>query len=687
MAPPTIVKKQRYPTGNIPKHLYRWSVGFAEAETIQTSSIFQWNLSASGTNEYYLSLNGGGDPKPTLTSGTILNPQIRFEDGGNVGNNDLIFMSGGTLGSLAEYGSAFGDNDTLGYDTWYVRLPSGAAPPDNTAVVEWDESLTNSGDLQDCTIEWRFTQSPAGWKSKWRTYNDPIINGTIDLATETWTATKTSRIQGTSFSAILDPGDYTIQARVTNTGGEQTTVEWSVTVVAETRTKAVVDSGGGGDYTTLGAALTAGEDWIEVAGGHSETYGAGIGVNFGGFNTVDTVVEWDGTGDRPTFLKNSVTGDRFWSFNANDDITFYGLRFEATGTTNTAQIAIIAQGCQGLAFVDCDCAPGSTPSTDLIGFFLQQKSATSGQGYRRTDSLLFLSCGDGSQTIEDYWLSPDNDPFPEKHVHLIGCNLGRSPSEQVVRFNKLYTNGLMLSTAITMDGNDSIRIGDCNAMTVHSCTFTSPLYIGAFVNRPIYPFRVRISGNLGTRSSSGSGLATINIADNGKHTTIVNNALSVTDNVKAIGGTDNPGDAPTTNSNPFVGYAGTVNVKADQNTANMLGGSTTAITGGSGTHVSTSQLTVNLVHDPASGSWSGSAYAAGDWTSTNNQGADDYGLDDEYFAVGLPTVTRAVTVYDDFWGNIRSDTTPAGAVEYGKSGRLAGGLRGTRNVRSVRSVR
>lgn len=686
MAPPTIVKKQRYPTGNIPKHLYRWSVGFAEAETIQTSSIFQWNLSASGTNEYYLSLNGGGDPKPTLTSGTILNPQIRFEDGGNVANNDLIFMSGGTLGSLAEYGSAFGDNDTLGYDTWYVRLPSGAAPPDNTAVVEWDESVTNSGDLQDCTIEWRFTQSPAGWQDKWRTYNDPNINGTIDLATETWTADKTSRIQGTSFSAILDPGTYTIQARVTNTGGEQTIVEWSVTVVAETRTKAVVDSGGGGDYTTLGAALTAGEDWIEVAGGHSETLGASIGINFGSLNTTDTVIEWDGTGDRPEISKSTAAG-RWFSFNANDDITMYGLRFPATGTTNNASVVFYAQGCNGLAIVDCDAVPGATPATDLIGFFFQSLSATSGQGYRRTDSILMLSCGDGTSTYEDYFISPQSDPFPEKHFHVIGCDLGKSPTEQVIRLNKLYTNCLILSTAITMDGNDSVRIGDCNGLTMHSCSVTSPVYIGAFVARPIYPFRVRISGNKAVRSSSGSGLATFNVAANGKHTTFVNNVGDITDNVKFLGGTDNPGDAPTSNSNPFVGYAGTEVIKADHNTANMLGGSTTAITGGSGTHVSTSQLTVNLVHDPASGSWTGTAYAAGDWTNTDNQGSSDYGLDDEYFAVGLPTVTKAVTAYDDYWGNIRSGTTPAGAVEYGKSGRPAGGIRGTRNVRSVRSVR
>lgn len=82
---------------------------------LSVAADYQWSASGSGTNEYYLEAAGGGDP-------SLLQPASD-----EVYENDVAIPSG-TLGSLAAGEWAFGDNDTLGYNTLYVRLSDGADP-------------------------------------------------------------------------------------------------------------------------------------------------------------------------------------------------------------------------------------------------------------------------------------------------------------------------------------------------------------------------------------------------------------------------------------------------------------------------------------------------------------------------------------------------------------------------------
>lgn len=98
-----------------PTNLY---LGLSLAFSIRNGS-YQWTASGSGTNEYYLEANGGGDP------GLAGDPGVVIED-----DTD---MAAGTLGSLSagEYG--FGDNDSLGFDTIYTRLTDGADPDSKAA--------------------------------------------------------------------------------------------------------------------------------------------------------------------------------------------------------------------------------------------------------------------------------------------------------------------------------------------------------------------------------------------------------------------------------------------------------------------------------------------------------------------------------------------------------------------------
>lgn len=78
------------------------------------NSSYAWTASGSGTNEYYLRTSGGADPGFGATPSTV---QIN-------GTN----ATEGTVGSLTAGQWDYGDNDTLGYSTIYVRLSGGGDP-------------------------------------------------------------------------------------------------------------------------------------------------------------------------------------------------------------------------------------------------------------------------------------------------------------------------------------------------------------------------------------------------------------------------------------------------------------------------------------------------------------------------------------------------------------------------------
>lgn len=85
-------------------------------------SRYAWTASVSGTAEYYVRTAANADPgfvaTPPSTNGVYLNGTSATK---------------GTLGSLAAGTWGFGDNDTLGYPTVYVRT-SGGVDPDTLAA-------------------------------------------------------------------------------------------------------------------------------------------------------------------------------------------------------------------------------------------------------------------------------------------------------------------------------------------------------------------------------------------------------------------------------------------------------------------------------------------------------------------------------------------------------------------------
>lgn len=84
---------------------------------------FSWTASGLGTNEYYCRTAANGNP------GFVSTP-----------TTNLVFLNSvaaasGTLGALTAGQFGFGDNDTLGYSTLYVRLADGADPDSKT--LDW----------------------------------------------------------------------------------------------------------------------------------------------------------------------------------------------------------------------------------------------------------------------------------------------------------------------------------------------------------------------------------------------------------------------------------------------------------------------------------------------------------------------------------------------------------------------
>jgi hypothetical protein len=84
---------------------------------IVDSAVYKWTLSGSGTNEYYLELLAGGDP-------SLLETAFVLENGTK--------MTNGTVGSLSAGEYDHGDNDALGFSTFYVRLTDNVDPDTKT---------------------------------------------------------------------------------------------------------------------------------------------------------------------------------------------------------------------------------------------------------------------------------------------------------------------------------------------------------------------------------------------------------------------------------------------------------------------------------------------------------------------------------------------------------------------------
>jgi len=110
------ITKDQTITGNLV--LFMPPGAYFDTDITIRSSAYKWTLSGSGTNEYYLEASAGGDPG-------INQPSSIIENG--------TAMTAGAVGGLAAGEWAWDDNDTLGYDTVYVRLSDNVDPDTKAA--------------------------------------------------------------------------------------------------------------------------------------------------------------------------------------------------------------------------------------------------------------------------------------------------------------------------------------------------------------------------------------------------------------------------------------------------------------------------------------------------------------------------------------------------------------------------
>ena len=89
---------------------------------------YSWTASAGGTGEFYLRTDAGANP-------AIDYPAVVERNLASVGSPNYVQTTRGTPGSLAADRWGYGDNDSLGYSTIYVRLPDGSDP--DAAIADY----------------------------------------------------------------------------------------------------------------------------------------------------------------------------------------------------------------------------------------------------------------------------------------------------------------------------------------------------------------------------------------------------------------------------------------------------------------------------------------------------------------------------------------------------------------------
>lgn len=170
------------------------TVTSAVVTSIRTAAL-RWTLSvAGGAGVYWVELAAGGDP-------TITNPQVVRENG-----DDMRRAS--ALASLRKGEFIYGDFDTLGFSTIYVKL-SDEADPDSKAFnyVERVASATN--------IIWNFRDSgfefaTVGIYRDGKLYN--CVDSLLDITSITYNAGGTVEVQARLTADYATPTDTALPA-------------------------------------------------------------------------------------------------------------------------------------------------------------------------------------------------------------------------------------------------------------------------------------------------------------------------------------------------------------------------------------------------------------------------------------------------------------------------------------------
>lgn len=153
------------------------------------SSTYAWTASANGSNEYYVTLAAGGDP-------SLAEPDTVFFDS--------FRRERGMIGALGSGHWSYGDNDSLGYNTVYVRLDDDADPDDTG--TDFVEAYIEQIDLTGKTVTLRWKIDDEDMVEQTMTIVTPAYEG---KATYTWASGELTA-GAMSYQIIVDDGSQLV---------------------------------------------------------------------------------------------------------------------------------------------------------------------------------------------------------------------------------------------------------------------------------------------------------------------------------------------------------------------------------------------------------------------------------------------------------------------------------------------
>jgi hypothetical protein len=204
------------------------------------NSTYRWLASGSGTNEYYLDLAGGGDPGISTPGAVYANSAA---------------LSAGTVGSLTAGQYGYDDNDTLGYDTIYVRLTDGADP---------DSKALDYVQLYQAPVATDHVRIPAGAQAITGVDQSSVAIGDF-IVEEGYTG----QIGSATLPLTVDPDKF----EWAGTGATSYISLHTANIAADVRKAATANAGSAGLYLTGSnlTTLTISEGSVGVAWLHGQS--------------------------------------------------------------------------------------------------------------------------------------------------------------------------------------------------------------------------------------------------------------------------------------------------------------------------------------------------------------------------------------------------------------------------------
>ena len=634
---------------------------------VKVTAASDWTQSSANSNEYYY-------------SGTQFWVDDVFEPRASL---SVVEFREGTIGSLPTYGYVWGDNDSLGADTLYIRMPDSLSPDNNEVQIFWNES--SSGDTNpdsQCTVEWWFdledgdtADAVALWDSNYRYYKDwrawylyGLMTGDfdaapplVDKAGRVPTASTLSPMRGWQYMACLPAGTFSLKCRVTNASGEQTTATQSITVAADTRTERTVHATNpAADHTTLAAAISAASanNRIRILDGHTENISSTI-VFTGSKHGILVTADGDNTFTMTASTAAIASGALHY-------LTFQGLNFESE--VAGAWEACRALRTDGMAMVNCHIGATSDP------YYLGAMAGISPDGGSGRSYFGLLLQGCSADLYKNYLIIGSTATHGQLDVRVEGCDLWGDDSLGQDRYVSVTESGIrdttrhkvqtIAHTRVRQTEKDAIRLTGMDYGYVYSSVWNGAFRLGAATPDTVNN-NCRIESCYGYRdqgSVAGGDLTPFNIDVGCREATVVNNLFtesSPSSGFPCISGAGSPGTGTTY----YAGLQGNYDILIAHNTLYVTDPANDGFRGSGdddATYVTGCVFTKNYVLTPSG--YSGTAITANGFTATDNETTTGSLSGSLVPSTNPSSVATNDGVYDNFYGQVRASTSYYGAL-------------------------